>query len=295
MTCLNFLLLSSVLFITLHSTESDFSSSCLRYGKSSWKCFEDYPNLALERYFPAKLLYEKNINRTAKIHGNIPKIIHQIWIGETIPESLLNLSKCWQNWTGWQYILWSEDAILSLDFADKDLFIKSSCPAEKADIARLEILKKYGGVYVDLDYECTNPESLKLFCDNYDIFLGLEPLEHELKIGNAFIAAAPNHPAINLLLKKLRGNYFSHEDECATIKTGPNFITSVLLQGIDTLSGGVLLPPTYLFPLSAKFTEFLHIDSYKASETLGVHYWVASWFPVSRWENIDIVNLNKGQ
>ena len=102
---------SIFLVSSLNSYNCDFNDSCTRYGKSSWNSFWKYPTSEVERYLCAKDLYKKNINRTAKIHGNISKIIHQIWIGNTIPESLQALSKSWQKWPDWKYIVWNSRAM----------------------------------------------------------------------------------------------------------------------------------------------------------------------------------------
>jgi mannosyltransferase OCH1-like enzyme len=92
----------------------------------------------------------------------IPKIIHQTWKTDRIPEA-------WQPWTrtwrvfhpDWQYRLWADE--------DNRRFVETHYPdfietyegfsynIQRADAVRYLILYKLGGLYVDLDFECLRP------------------------------------------------------------------------------------------------------------------------------------------
>jgi hypothetical protein len=58
----------------------------------------------------------------------IPPTIHQIWFGDTPPEinsMMETFSKEYINkYTGWRYILWTEDKLNNLDMINKDLFMQ---------------------------------------------------------------------------------------------------------------------------------------------------------------------------
>ena len=86
----------------------------------------------------------------------IPPTIHQIWFGDTPPEinsMMKTFSKEYINkYTGWRYILWTEDKLNNLDMINKDLFMQEKSYDAKSDIARLEILNKFGGWYLDSDF-----------------------------------------------------------------------------------------------------------------------------------------------
>ena len=88
----------------------------------------------------------------------IPKIIHQIWIGSN-PRPNLLLATWKRKHPSFEYILWTEEEI-------KKRGLKLQCQREfdmineivgKVDILRLEILYKFGGVYIDADSICINP------------------------------------------------------------------------------------------------------------------------------------------
>lgn len=88
---------------------------------------------------------------------SIPKVVHQIWIGEREPPCV------WlDTWRvdfmgseagkGWQYKLWDNETVAGFkDMINQDLFELERYPQCRADLLRLEILYKYGGVYIDAD------------------------------------------------------------------------------------------------------------------------------------------------
>ncbi|MFA6501790.1 MAG: hypothetical protein WCT85_03270, partial [Parachlamydiales bacterium] len=152
-----------------------------------------------------------------------------------------------------------------------------------------EILKLFGGIYVDTDYEYINIANLEKFIDLYDIILGFEPVEHKFTIGNAFIAVSPNHPFLEKVIQEIRPNFFNNYFEIAMYKTGPYFMTDKIFENLDLLKGGIILPPTYLYPLNAWQQEFKILnsywDDYIKKETIGIHYWTSLWANFKRIEN----------
>ena len=85
----------------------------------------------------------------------IPKIIHQIWIGDQSkkPEKIMNTWKL--KHPDWEYKIWTEENLPSLK--NKKQFDQMEELAGKADILRYELLYNYGGVYIDADTICLNP------------------------------------------------------------------------------------------------------------------------------------------
>jgi mannosyltransferase OCH1-like enzyme len=81
----------------------------------------------------------------------IPKIIHQIWIGDkkSMPNVLMDTWK--NNYHDWEYCLWTEREIKDLHLVNKRQYELAGTYAGKADIARYEILYKYGGFFIDAD------------------------------------------------------------------------------------------------------------------------------------------------
>lgn len=85
----------------------------------------------------------------------IPKIIHQIWIGSKPPPR--KLMKSWkEKHPDFEYILWTENEIVrrNMEFQCRKQIEIIDEIVGKVDIIRLEILYKYGGIYIDADSIC---------------------------------------------------------------------------------------------------------------------------------------------
>ena len=82
----------------------------------------------------------------------IPKIIHQIWVGDkTPPKAFLDSWKCLP---GFKYKLWTEENLSNITMLNQDkydYFLERKIYHGAADIARVEILFHQGGFYVDAD------------------------------------------------------------------------------------------------------------------------------------------------
>lgn len=159
----------------------------------------------------------------------IPKIIHQIWIGNNKKPDI------WmKTWTKelkknpeWKYILWTEDNIKDLDFSNKDIYDLEKDYACKADILRYEILKQFGGVYVDADIVLLNSKFFELFTNNNNIFcVGWEPNKNLLS--NSIISCTKNNNIIKHIIYECRLNYIKNRKNGFPYQiTGPYLITNM--------------------------------------------------------------------
>lgn len=93
-----------------------------------------------------------------------PPTLHRIWIG---PKKIPSRSEeFWAKFAalnpGWELRTWSERDVANLELSR--LFPDCAHPAIIADLARIEILWKHGGIYVDTDVEPVRPfESLRRY------------------------------------------------------------------------------------------------------------------------------------
>lgn len=194
--------------------------------------------------------------------ASIPKIIHQIWLGPLeIPQKSLAYRKSWQKiHPNWQYRLWTDEDVANWDFPNKDLFEKASSYQEKADILRYEILRKFGGIYADIDYIAFR--NFTDLAENFEFFASLEPdqLDFGVTISNAIIGSRPGHPVFDALFKKIRSHWDEIEQEYATgeisghvvklaIKRSMRPLTQAIDESLSTNDRAILLPPTYLMPI----------------------------------------------
>jgi len=89
----------------------------------------------------------------------IPKVMHQLWVGpKQAPVEMMNTWK--ESHPDWDYMFWNEETIA--EHFPKGLHNQQQYDAMpewngKCDIARYEILQKFGGFFLDADCVCLRP------------------------------------------------------------------------------------------------------------------------------------------
>ena len=104
----------------------------------------------------------KTQNMKHKINAHIPKLIHQFWQdkNENPPRDiLLKISEIWKEKNpSWEYHLWncktSETILLKYFPWFINRYNNYRYDVQRWDAICYLILFKFGGVYVDMDYEC---------------------------------------------------------------------------------------------------------------------------------------------
>jgi inositol phosphorylceramide mannosyltransferase catalytic subunit len=128
----------------------------------------------------------------------IPRVFHQIWLGEE-PFPYAVERETWHRFhPEWAHRLWTEPDLPG-DLALTEAANLLRQPAERADILRLELLHRHGGVYFDADFECLKPVDPLL--DGVSCFLGL--LDSG-RVSNAVIGAVPGHPLLAKAMAEVR-------------------------------------------------------------------------------------------
>ena len=80
-------------------------------------------------------------------------LIHQIWLGDTIPLDLQVYMSAWTNIPGTQYKLWRDEDLKVYDNDLKMANISKLYATFKSDLLRNLILRDHGGLYLDTDCE----------------------------------------------------------------------------------------------------------------------------------------------
>jgi hypothetical protein len=158
--------------------------------------------------------------------ATIPKIIHQIWIGEHPPPQ-----ECLQSWQAlhpdWEYRLWTE-ANIEFPLHNQRIFDATPNYSGKVNILRYEILEKHGGFYVDADMLCLKPlpddVTSNRFVSVYEDELGTPGL-----IINCLLGAPPGSPILRELIDELHSKTVDEVSRIPSWKiTGPKALTKVL-------------------------------------------------------------------
>jgi mannosyltransferase OCH1-like enzyme len=194
----------------------------------------------------------------------IPKLFHRIWFGGPEPAGHRQwLRSCQRLHPGWEIRTWTDTNLPPL--RNQRRFDEADHPAEMADLARLEMLHRYGGVYLDTDVETLQPLDDALA--GIDGFAGFED---DLWIGTAILGAVPGHPLFAAAVEQVALPRPGPINE----RTGPKFFTRLVNR--------MALPPEQfrVFPPSA-FYPYHFIEPHRAAGpfpgALAVHHWSASW------------------
>ena len=126
----------------------------------------------------------------------IPRVLHHIWFGpKDVPE---DWREAWRAMhPGWEHRLWRESDVTGLpvdsrfiDFLDRGIWHGA------ADLARVAILREYGGVYVDIDSKPLTTFDGAPFMESA-FFAAYEPTPSiPGRIANGTIGSIPNHPIL---------------------------------------------------------------------------------------------------
>jgi hypothetical protein len=191
----------------------------------------------------------------------IPHTIHHIWIGpDPLPDDHRPWIASWKrHHPTWEFRLWTEEN-LPADPVRPEILERLRAPVERADILRLEVLYRYGGVYVDGDLECLRPIDDALADAD---FVGV--CHKPGRITNTLIAAVPKHPLLAQALEQVSPMdvYWTGESERLKQVAGP-----LLLQRIVLDHPGVkLLEPSVCFPSTPEEHE----------RAIAVHHMARTW------------------
>ena len=211
----------------------------------------------------------------------IPKIIHQTYKTEDIPEHWKEgRQKCLDLHPDYKYILWTDE--MAYEFIKEeypwflDTFENYKYPIERADAIRYFILSHYGGVYIDLDDGCER----KL--DPLLAFPAFLRKTSPLGVSNDVMGSVPRHPFFLKALKSLK-----HYDKYWFIpymtimgSTGPLFLSVIWKQykrwGIPKNGTVRILQPAYYKMHNYSFFSITkgsswHLDDAKLMKALENH------------------------
>lgn len=158
----------------------------------------------------------------------IPRILHRVWPGpDPIPHRYRQYAETWRkHHPDWQHRLWTPTEIDRLDMVNQALYDRAEQLAPKdwlrfrADIARLEIVARHGGVYADADAECLQP--LDPLMDEPAWF----PFSPNRTDGltQAVFAAEPDHPFLKHLLDAMPASVETHRGGRIHDMVGTRFV-----------------------------------------------------------------------
>jgi len=162
----------------------------------------------------------------------MPKIIHQIWIGENKrPDIWMDTIKKFCNDFGYEYKLWDDNNVNTLNLINKEyydkepsLYLGSKNYQLKSDILRYEILYQYGGIYIDADTVITNGEKLNTIINDFSNDVGFGWEKDNTLIANSVIFSVKNSKFMKECIDGMKDRDLSEEPYKSV---GPQYITKI--------------------------------------------------------------------
>lgn len=229
-------------------------------------------------------LYNRNyLNKIDKSEQKIPKIIHQVWLGDSFPEKYIKLrDEMMEINSNWEYRLWTDKEVKVFGLKNVELFNNIRNLGAKSDILRYEILERIGGLYIDIDFKCVKPFDCLCYLD---FFAGNGHVDKP-EIINSLIACAPNNKFISKIVSELiKKKYFIDDINGVMNNTGPYFITKNIFDVLTENDNIVIFPTKYFFPFPAIYRNkvkdstksWKFINSFSNENTFAIHLWHTNW------------------
>jgi len=257
---------------------------------------------------------QKNRQEVGK--AAIPRVIHLIWLGD---KPLPFGAKCFKSWAkfhndAWQVRLWRDKDIEKFGLKNAALYAAAPNFGAKSDIARLEILERFGGIYVDIDVEALGSLDQvvdMLFETGFTFAMGLSN-SSVVEISNAVLMSTAHNPALLLFIeslstlgsldgvKALLGEATREERTAVTTgawaptwtvkHTGSGFLTRLVAENWDALEDVLIFPTNVCYPMAnTDKTLPKNDDTRWPSCSLMVHYWSRSWEETNIKERLNSV------
>jgi inositol phosphorylceramide mannosyltransferase catalytic subunit len=186
----------------------------------------------------------------------IPRIFHQIWVGpDPFPDEYARYQQTWlAQHPGWELRFWAEENLPG-ELRRPEAAERLRTPAERANILRLELLWRLGGVYVDTDFECLR--SIEPLIEDAELFI---TLAKPGRVNNALMGSVAAHPIIDQALEEIRPReIYGHDKEA----TGTRFLDGLLIDR----PGVTLIDPELFFPKTPE----------ARAAAYAVHHMARSW------------------
>lgn len=206
----------------------------------------------------------------------IPKVIHYCWFGESpLPDKYKKYMESWRKFCpDYEIIEWNENNYDIKKYKYMEQAYKQKKWGFVPDIARLDIIYKYGGIYLDTDVELVQNLDELLWQKG---FAGFESKDY-VNLGLGF-GAIKRLPIIKEMLKQYEQIEFINEDGSLNLIASPIWQTDLLKKkGLITNGEYQIVDDLTIFPekvLSAKnvYSRRIRLLPY----TKSIHHYEGSW------------------
>lgn len=129
--------------------------------------------------------------------------------------------------------------------------------SEASDLLRFMVIEKYGGIYMDMDYEIYDATYIVKLMQNFDFIAGRESAKPLSNYGSAFLASKAYHPISSEMIKLEARNYSSNNHKPDYIKypcytstkiifNAPTLVTTAFFRKNNLESNNDLILPSWM-------------------------------------------------
>ncbi len=214
----------------------------------------------------------------------IPRKIHYCWFGrKEMPEILQKNVDTWEKLCpDYEIIRWDED---NYDVS-KIPFVREAFEHKKfgfvTDVARLDILYRYGGIYMDTDVTLLKGLDELLY---QEAFVSVEKWGNINTGGGC--GAVQSHPMMKKMLTYRSGFHFSFADGSLNIETNGLYETVPFVEAgmrIDNTAQrveGVTVYPSWVFHPY----DYMSCKNELQEDTFGIHHFYGGWMEKDDLQN----------
>ncbi len=221
----------------------------------------------------------------------IPRIIHQSWKNRSLPSQYEGYVNGWKELhPQWEYRLWTDDDNQRLVEQHYSwllpVYLNYPLAIQRADMARVLYLHRFGGVYADIDFECLR--SFEDFAEEPHVVLGREKgglgwfRRGRDYVSNALMASPPGHPFWKTVLQSMCAKsrcqrFYEPRVSYVLSTTGPEVIDAVVeAEQQEDLQ---VYPSEFFFPASCmEKNADRRRQAARVCNAHGVHHSANSWF-----------------
>lgn len=172
----------------------------------------------------------------------IPRRLHAFWDGPPMPREHAGYLRRWQELhPDWGLALWDHDSYAA-EFSNTRTYRYYASPSRwsprsnvwqwRTNIARLELLARHGGVWIDTDLEPRRPIDELLERAEGGAFI---VRESDRYVVNTFMGSTPRHPFVMDALARLPGSIEAGRQVRSNRSTGAQYLTPLVRRHPEVL------------------------------------------------------------